>query len=177
MARQRSTGNGERTEPHLLQNATQSLALQVADYGRARTLRQIMGLLERAPHLSSVLAGSLDWRLMAPLGISQCRLIWDNHLLAGFVTWANLDPDQAAELDQADELRIEPTDWRSGSESWVVDACILPGSEPALAAMFDTLFPNGVRQFARGLNVRIESDGAEQANLGGPDAGGSPEAA
>jgi hemolysin-activating ACP:hemolysin acyltransferase len=172
MARQRSNGDGERTEPHLLQNATQSLALQVADYGRARTLRQIMGLLERAPELTSVLVDSLDWRLMAPLGVSQCRLIWDNHLLAGFVTWANLDPDQAAELDQADELRIEPADWRSGDEPWVVDACILPGSEPALAAMFDTLFPNGVRQFARGLNVRIES-----ADATNPDAGGSPEAA
>ena len=171
MARQRSNGDGERTEPHLLQNTTQSLALQVADYGRARTLRQIMSLLERDPELTSILVDSLDWRLMAPLSVSQCRLIWDNHLLVGFVTWANLDPDHAVALDQAEELRIEPADWRSGAESWIVDACILPGFEPVLLAMFNTLFPSGVRQFARGLNARIESAVDTNQTLGdGPEA-------
>lgn len=156
MARQR-TKSDDRTEPHLIQNAAQSLALQVADYGRARTLRQVMGLVERDPAITKILVENLDWRMLAPLGVSQCRLIWDNHLLVGFVTWANLDPEQAASLDAAEELRIEPADWRSGNEPWIVDAVVLPGSEPALAAMFDTLFPDGVRQFARGLNARIES--------------------
>lgn len=137
--------------------------MQVADYGRARTLRQVMGLLEGDPILTRIFVENLDWRILAPLGLSQCRLIWNDHRLAGFVTWANLDPALARALDEDDELRIEPEDWRGGDEPWIVDAVILPGSEPALAAMFATLFPEGVQQFRLGVNARITTAAAGPA--------------
>ncbi len=157
MARRRIDGVNDRTEPHLLGNPTQGLALKLADFGRARTLAQVMALLEGDAALTAVFSRNLDWRLLAPLGRSQCRMIWDNQQMVGFVTWANLDPDRAAALNAAEELRIETADWSSGSQSWVVDAVILPGSEPALARTFATLFPDGVEQFALGLNTWIRT--------------------
>jgi hemolysin-activating ACP:hemolysin acyltransferase len=157
MARRRIDGVNDRTEPHLLTNTTQGLALRLADFGRARTLAQVMALLEGDTALTAVFSRNLDWRLLAPLGRSQCRMIWDKQQMVGFVTWANVDPARAAALNAAEDFRIETADWSSGEQPWVVDAVILPGSEAALARTFATLFPDGVEQFAQGLNTWIQT--------------------
>ena len=117
----------------------------------ARTLRQVMGLLEGDPIPTRIFVENLDWRIWRHwAGSANAALIWNDHRLAGFVTWANLDPALARALDEDDELRIEP---EIGAAVTSLDRrCGHPArSEPALAAMFATLFPDrAFQQFLPG---------------------------
>ena len=63
----------------------------------------------------------IDWRLMPPLVLEQCKLYHKQELPWAFFTWAKVSDaiDQRLRLANAS---IAPHEWRSGEHIWIIDA-------------------------------------------------------
>jgi cytolysin-activating lysine-acyltransferase len=77
-------------------------------------------LFARDQYRRFTFVADIDWRLMPPLVLDQCRLYSREGLPWSFVTWAFVAP----EVDQrfrAHAPVIAPTEWKSGEHVWLVD--------------------------------------------------------
>lgn len=62
----------------------------------------------------------IDWRLMPPLVLDQCRLFSKADMPWGFVTWAFLSDAVDQRLRSAAPV-IAPHEWKSGEHVWLID--------------------------------------------------------
>lgn len=123
------------------QDAPESAPIFAADSPRpqigpstiqAQVLADVVALMAAsAPHKHLFLT-DLEWLVMPPLMLGQCSLIRREGRPFAFVSWAFLGPEVAARMTQP-QLRLRPTDWKSGDEAWIIDV-VAPfgGAEVAL---------------------------------------------
>jgi cytolysin-activating lysine-acyltransferase len=77
-------------------------------------------LFARDPHRRFTFVGDMDWRLMPPLVLDQCKLFAREGLPWAFVTWAFVSNDVHQRF-LAHAPVIAPTEWKGGEQVWLVD--------------------------------------------------------
>jgi len=74
----------------------------------------------------------IDWRLMPPLVLDQCRLYSKVDLPWAFVSWAFVSDAVDARLRSSSPV-IAPHEWKSGEHPWLIDV-VAPFGEADRAA-------------------------------------------
>lgn len=86
------------------------------------------------------LLSELEWRVMPPLVLEQCKLYLRGDAPTGFVSWAKLSPDIAKRYRGAPH-QLGPAEWRSGEEIWLVDFLVpFGGAREVLQDLRSTVF-------------------------------------
>jgi cytolysin-activating lysine-acyltransferase len=78
-------------------------------------------LYARDPIKKFMFLGDIDWAVLPPIVLDQCRLYTKSGLPYAFITWAFVDPAVGQRLRSA-QPKIAPHEWKSGEEVWIVDA-------------------------------------------------------
>lgn len=118
-----------------LQSARQELT-------KLPVLGPIMWLYARDPNRKYTFAADLDWRLMPPLVLDQCKVYYKESLPWAYFSWAMVSPDVDARLRSNSPI-IAPHEWRSGSIAWLIDAVMPFGADTALVQQVCNEFANG----------------------------------
>ena len=74
----------------------------------------------------------IDWRLMPPLVLDQCRLYTKADMPWAFVTWAFVSDAVDQRLRSTSPL-IAPHEWKSGNHPWLIDVVAPFGEAEATA--------------------------------------------
>jgi cytolysin-activating lysine-acyltransferase len=74
----------------------------------------------------------IDWRLMPPLVLDQCRIYSREGLPWSFVTWAFVSDDVHARFMHQAPI-IAPHEWKAGTNVWLVDV-VAPYGDGELVA-------------------------------------------
>lgn len=113
-----------------------------------RLLGQIVTLLGQSPGHRHVFVSDLEWLVLPALIARQAR-VWRRQTENGavpviYASWALVDAEVEARLRQG-QMRLKPTEWRSGDRAWLIDL-VAPfgGSDAALVELADQLFPGKV---------------------------------
>lgn len=77
-------------------------------------------LFARDPLRRFTFVADLDWRLLPPLVLDQCRLYSKDSIPWAFVTWARVSEAVDERLRSMPPL-ISPHEWRSGPMLWLID--------------------------------------------------------
>ncbi len=80
-----------------------------------------MWLYARDPVKKFMFVGDIDWAVLPPIVLDQCRLYTKGGLPYAFVTWALVSPEVAQRL-RSPQPKIAPHEWKSGEEVWLIDA-------------------------------------------------------
>lgn len=125
--------------------------LAKAERDMSLMLGRVAALMMGSPEHRYLFVADLEWRLVPPLALRQCRLVQRGGLPVAFLSWALLD--EARERRRlAGNRRLAPADWRSGDRLWLIDLIAPGGDGEALAReVMAKLFPGRVfRTLKRG---------------------------
>jgi cytolysin-activating lysine-acyltransferase len=117
-------------------------ALEQAKEGLSRLpiLGPALWLYARDPVKKYTFVGDLDWAVLPPVVLDQCRLYTKDALPCAFFTWALVNEHVAARLRSA-QARIAPHEWKCGEEVWIIDAVAPFGQlEETLKELRETIF-------------------------------------
>ncbi|MBF0269810.1 MAG: toxin-activating lysine-acyltransferase [Alphaproteobacteria bacterium] len=108
--------------------------------GPAEVLGDVVWLMSHSPGHKHLFISDMDWLVMPPVMHKQFRLFKDGDKPFAFVTWALLD-EEAEKRILSGQVRLRPTDWRSGSKLWLIDI-VAPfgGQDGVLKHLKQTLF-------------------------------------
>lgn len=99
---------------------------------RATLVGQILGLLLQSPIHRHLFISELEWRVIPPLNLGQCRLFKNKGVPFAFVTWAFVSDDVAGRL-QAAPGRLQPHEWKCGPRQLIIDVVAPFGGAEACA--------------------------------------------
>jgi cytolysin-activating lysine-acyltransferase len=102
-------------------------------------------LFARDQRLRFTFMADLDWRLLPPLVLDQCRLYNKHDLPWAFCTWAFVN-DAVHERLRSSAPVIAPHEWRSGEHAWLIDV-VAPFGDA------ETIATEACAQFAAGRTV------------------------
>ena len=98
-------------------------------------------LYARDPLKKYLFIGNVDWALLPPIVLDQCRLYTKDGLPYAFVTWALVNDQIDARL-RSGQPRIAPHEWQTGEHLWIIDAVAPFGQrEETLDELRETMFP------------------------------------
>lgn len=118
-------------------------ALEQAKDGLSKLpiLGPALWLYAHDPIKKFMFVGDLDWAVLPPVVLDQCRLYTKNGLPYAFVTWALVN-DAVAERLRSAQSKIAPHEWKSGEAVWIIDAVAPFGQlEETLKDLRETIFP------------------------------------
>jgi cytolysin-activating lysine-acyltransferase len=104
-------------------------------------------LFARDQRLRFTFIADLDWRLLPPLVLDQCRLYSKADMPWAFATWAFVSEAVNQRLRSSSPL-IAPHEWRSGDLPWLIDVVAPFGDVEAVAS-------EAAAQFAAGKKVSV----------------------
>jgi len=137
------------TDSPELANAKESLS-------KLPILGPALWLYARDPLRKFTFMADIDWLLLPPVVLDQCRLYTKNEIPFAFFTWAKV----SAEVDQrlrSGMQRIAPHEWQSGEHIWLIDIVTPFGQlEEMIADLHKTQFP--------GLSISALIPDSQQAN-------------
>lgn len=87
---------------------------------KAALLGEILGLLTRSPTHRHLFLADLEWAVMPPLMLGQCRLFRSRNRAVGVALWAFVSEEVDTRLSSG-MSRLAPSDWKSGAIPWLVD--------------------------------------------------------
>ena len=141
-------------------NATQQFATPAAQLEAAQKelaklplLGPALWLYARDPHRRFTFLSDIDWRLMPPLVLDQCRLFSRVELPWAFVTWAFVS-DAVDERLRGSAPIIAPNEWQSGEHAWLIDVVTPFGNAEDVAK-------ETIASVAHGKTVRAWLSGAD----------------
>lgn len=104
-------------------NAAALAALEQARESLAKLpiLGPALWLYARDPARKFMFMGDLDWAVLPPVVLDQCRLYSKNGLPYAFFTWAKVNDQIDARL-RGKQLKLAPHEWRTGEHVWIIDA-------------------------------------------------------
>jgi len=108
---------------HSKKNTDALAALEQAKDGLSKLpiLGPALWLYARDPVKKFMFVGDLDWAVLPPVVLDQCRLYTKSGLPYAFITWALVNDTVAARLRSA-QPKIAPHEWKCGDEVWIIDA-------------------------------------------------------
>jgi cytolysin-activating lysine-acyltransferase len=89
-------------------------------------------LFARDPMRRFTFVADIDWRLLPPLVLDQCKLYSREGLPWAFVTWARVGDAVDQRLRSSAPL-IAPHEWKSGDKLWLIDVVAPFGDAPGIA--------------------------------------------
>lgn len=123
-------------------HASALAALEQAKGGLSKLpiLGPALWLYGKDPIKKFMFVGDVDWAVLPPVVLDQCRLFTRNALPCAFFTWALVN-DQVASRLRAAQPRIAPHEWQCGENVWVIDAVAPFGQmEEMLKELRETIF-------------------------------------
>jgi len=87
---------------------------------RLPAMGPVLMLYMQSGHRRFHFIGDLEWLLMPPLMLKQCKLYIEKEFPIGYVSWAFLSPEVEKRLVQSGG-RLSAGDWNSGDNLWMVD--------------------------------------------------------
>lgn len=98
-------------------------------------------LYARDPVKKFMFLADIDWAVLPPIVLDQCRLYTKSGLPYAFVTWAFVNDAVHARLGSA-QPKIAPHEWKSGEHVWIIDAVAPFGQlDETLKELRENLFP------------------------------------
>lgn len=89
-------------------------------------------LFARDPMRRFTFIADLDWRLLPPLVLDQCKLYSREGIPWAFVTWARVTDAIDQRLRSAAPV-VAPHEWRSGDKLWLIDVVAPFGDAAGIA--------------------------------------------
>lgn len=80
----------------------------------------VVWLYTQAPAYRHLFLGDLEWRLLPALSLGQCKLYMKDKAPLAFVSWARVNSEVDERL-AAGQVRLAPSDWKSGDTFWIID--------------------------------------------------------
>ncbi|HCA27095.1 MAG TPA: toxin-activating lysine-acyltransferase, partial [Betaproteobacteria bacterium] len=77
-------------------------------------------LFARDAHRKFTFLADMDWRVLPPVVLDQCRLYTKNGIPFAFFTWAAVSDAIDARL-RGGHPHIAPHEWKSGEHFWLID--------------------------------------------------------
>ena len=100
-----------------------------------------MWLYARDPVKKYLFMGDVDWILLPPVVLDQCRLYTREGLPYAFITWALVNDKIDARLRTA-QAKIAPHEWKSGEHIWLIDVVTPFGQrDETLKELREKMFP------------------------------------
>lgn len=109
----------------------QQLASARQELEKLPLLGPALWLFARDPTRRFTFVADLDWRLLPPLVLDQCKLYSREGIPWAFVTWARVSDAIDGRLRSAPV--IAPHEWRPGDELWLIDIVAPFGDAPGMA--------------------------------------------
>ncbi len=98
---------------HALQQAKQLL-------GKLPVIGPVLWLYMNAPDHKHLFVSDLEWQLLPPVTLNQCKLFMQGQTPLAFASWAYVS-DEVQQRLLAGQNRLAPADWHSGENLWLID--------------------------------------------------------
>lgn len=98
---------------HNLEQARDSLA-------KLPILGPAMWLYSNTPDKKFMFVGDMQWVLLPPIILDQCRIYTKNGIPWAFITWAKVSDAIHARLSSG-VAKLAPHEWQSGEHIWLID--------------------------------------------------------
>lgn len=99
----------------------QDLASAKAALSKLPILGPALWLYARDPLRKFTFMADIDWILLPPVVLDQCRLYTKDEIPFAFFTWAQVS-DAVDQRLRSGILRVAPHEWQSGEHLWLIDA-------------------------------------------------------
>lgn len=103
-----------------------------AELAKLPLLGPALWLMARDAQRRFTFVADIDWRLLPPLVLDQCKLLTKQQIPWAFCSWALVSEPVDERLRTAGPV-IAPHEWRSGSIPWLIDVIAPFGEAQALA--------------------------------------------
>ena len=94
-------------------------------------LGPVLWLYARDPIKRFTFVADMDWRLLPPLVLDQCKLFHKSDVPWAYFSWALVSDEVDQRLRSAAPV-IAPHEWRCGPHVWLIDVVMPLGDDPAL---------------------------------------------
>lgn len=126
MTQDSSVPTGER--PHATVNFTvdeielaqHNLEQARASLAKLPMLGPALWLYSNSPDKKYMFVGDMQWLLLPPVVLDQCRLYTKNGIPWAFITWAKVS-DAIHQRLSSGVAKIAPHEWNSGEHIWIID--------------------------------------------------------
>jgi len=81
-----------------------------------------------APH-RHLFISDLEWALLPPIALRQCRVFVKDGRPVGFASWAFVSDEVDARL-RTGQTKLKPAEWKSGDRCWLIDLIAPFGGAP-----------------------------------------------
>lgn len=107
---------------HQTSDLTATAALEQARGALAKLpiLGPALWLLARDPVRKYLFLADMDWAVLPPVVLDQCRLFTRRGLPYAFVPWALVNDAVHARLRSV-QSRLAPHEWQTGEHVWIID--------------------------------------------------------
>ncbi|WP_051001722.1 toxin-activating lysine-acyltransferase [Herbaspirillum sp. YR522] len=104
-----------------------------AAFTKLPTLGPIVWLYARTQERRFTFLADLDWAVIPPVTLDQCRLFMKGKMPFAFFTWARVS-DEVHQRLEAGVNKLAPHEWNSGPHLWLIDVVTPFGSGDQLLA-------------------------------------------
>jgi cytolysin-activating lysine-acyltransferase len=172
--------NGNEEAVEALKEHIHAQSREVLD--RLPAIGPVIMLYLQSSHRRFQFIGDLEWLLLPPLVLGQCKLYMKKQYPFSFLSWAFLN-EQAEERLLHNGGKLRPEDWKCGDRLWIIDI-VAPygGVGNMMRDLQKNMFPDqGVRLLAPdpktgGITIRElppvarQGTDATEGDKGGDDA-------
>ena len=89
-------------------------------FSRLHMLGPVAWLYARLPDRRFLFLSDLDWAVMPPIVLDQCRIFLKGKMPFAFVSWAFVN-DEVHQRLLAGQGKLAPHEWKQGSHLWLID--------------------------------------------------------
>jgi cytolysin-activating lysine-acyltransferase len=116
------------------ENENQKLEAEFeAAFSKLPTLGPVAWLYGRTQDRRFLFLSDLDWAVMPPITLDQCRLFMKGKMPFAFITWAFVS-DEVHQRLLGGLNKLAPHEWKSGNHLWLIDVVTPFGSTNELLA-------------------------------------------
>ena len=113
-----------------------------AAFKKLPALGPVAWLFGRMPGKQHLFLQDLDWAVLPPLILDQCRLFMNGEMPFGYISWAYVNDDAHARLS-AGQAKLQPHEWKGGEHPWLIDIVTPFGeAEKMLEELKKSTFPD-----------------------------------
>lgn len=99
-------------------------------------------LYARDPNRKFMFLADIDWAVLPPVILDQCRLYTKDNIPFAFFTWALVN-DAVDQRLRSGTPRIAPHEWQTGEHLWLIDVVVPFGqTEQMIGELRNAQFPN-----------------------------------
>lgn len=108
-----------------MQQPHPAIARELLDHAREAfqklpALGAIAWLFGRMPGKQHLFLKDLDWAVLPPLILDQCRLFMNKEMPFSYISWASVNDEVHARL-MSGNMKLQPHEWKQGDHLWLID--------------------------------------------------------